>query len=635
MASAARTQNGVTTGSNATGEGSRKSRAQPTGQKLMVRQLPPLITEEEVQTILGDEWKTGNGKIDWAQFHPGKVSKSAFKEPRPSMYALHVIKDEDVLVLKDLVLRTTWHDAKNSYTMLGFQVHAQNVSTRVPLAKHRVDPRQGTIDQDPEFQAFLHNLTQPKDSQPKDIENGDQLSSDELGKEGKVVSHLVRYIQEKKAAKAKEAAAAKTARHSRQESQSTKAKSGEDTKKKSKESKADKSDKENAKEKAKEPTPKILTKKAAAQSSTAEASKGTSSQTATTKAADEAIPKSRRANIAQAAKILQRDLGLSPGSAHRRARQNAAKSEGTPGAETSTATTSEKQVEEVKEPEAPKTAPPTGPKGQSNEGSRRSRNRGKGAASSTNTTETAKGKASEGTAKPTTGPIILLKKEASKKDDSASGAASSPSTPTATTSANSTSTNTAAPPTGPKAAGSKGNAGKSNNQPQQKKTGSQATSGAVRAFVKHANPSQGITEALLKQAMETFGSVTFVEIDKRKGFAYVDFGDAESLRKAISASPISIAQGTVQVLERKDKKPAAATGAASSTPAAQQSTPAEKAPADPQTPTAAATPASTDRPKRGNRGRGRRGGAASANSASATNTASSDNVPSANIPPVE
>jgi regulator of nonsense transcripts 3 len=75
MATTARTQNGLTTGSSATGEGGRKSKAQATGQKLMIRHLPPLITEDEVQAILGEEWKLGNGKVDWAQFHQGKVSK--------------------------------------------------------------------------------------------------------------------------------------------------------------------------------------------------------------------------------------------------------------------------------------------------------------------------------------------------------------------------------------------------------------------------------------------------------------------------------------------------------------------------------------------------------------------------------
>ena len=50
-----------------------------------------------------------------------------------------------------------------------------------------------------------------------------------------------------------------------------------------------------------------------------------------------------------------------------------------------------------------------------------------------------------------------------------------------------------------------------------------------------------------------FGAIEKVEIDKRKGFAYVDFVEPEGLQKAMAASPIKIAQGAVQVLERKEK----------------------------------------------------------------------------------
>ena len=74
---------------------------------------------------------------------------------------------------------------------------------------------------------------------------------------------------------------------------------------------------------------------------------------------------------------------------------------------------------------------------------------------------------------------------------------------------------------------------------------------ATQAFLKHANPSQGVTEPLLEEAFKEFGTVEKVEIDKKKGFAYVDFACSESLQKAIKASPIKVAQGQVQVLERK------------------------------------------------------------------------------------
>lgn len=74
---------------------------------------------------------------------------------------------------------------------------------------------------------------------------------------------------------------------------------------------------------------------------------------------------------------------------------------------------------------------------------------------------------------------------------------------------------------------------------------------ATQAFLKHANPSQGITEPLLDEAFAVFGIINKVEIDKKKGFAYVDFAESESLQKAIKASPIKVAQGQVVVLERK------------------------------------------------------------------------------------
>ena len=50
-----------------------------------------------------------------------------------------------------------------------------------------------------------------------------------------------------------------------------------------------------------------------------------------------------------------------------------------------------------------------------------------------------------------------------------------------------------------------------------------------------------------------FGAIDKVEIDKRKGFAYVDFSDPGGLQKAIAGSPIKVAQGAVHVLERKEK----------------------------------------------------------------------------------
>ena len=74
---------------------------------------------------------------------------------------------------------------------------------------------------------------------------------------------------------------------------------------------------------------------------------------------------------------------------------------------------------------------------------------------------------------------------------------------------------------------------------------------ATQAFLKHANPSQGITETLLEEAFAEFGAIKKVEIDKKKGFGYIDFTEPKSLLQAIKASPIKVGQGQVVVLERK------------------------------------------------------------------------------------
>lgn len=43
--------------------------------KLLIRRLPPGLTQAELETALGQEWKVGAGKVDWLQYKPGKVSK--------------------------------------------------------------------------------------------------------------------------------------------------------------------------------------------------------------------------------------------------------------------------------------------------------------------------------------------------------------------------------------------------------------------------------------------------------------------------------------------------------------------------------------------------------------------------------
>ncbi|KAI1165933.1 Smg-4/UPF3 family-domain-containing protein [Nemania serpens] len=574
------------------------AKAHAEGKKVVIRRLPPGMTADECWAILGAEWKVGKGQVDWARYDDGEISNDPSDLSLPARCYLHLPNPSDIATLSERVQQSKWEDAKhtaNDPALVGPPYVEISLLQKIPTGKRRVDPRQGTIDADPEFMTFLESLTAPtptKEADPEQAADGTSKPDVKV-----TTTPLVEYLKEKKANKAKEAALAKSAKHVRHESQT---KSKEDTKKKGKETKADKADKttekekEKEREKTKEPV-KLLTKKAIAQE-VAEAAKVAANQAASNMASEEAAPKSRRANIAAAAKILQRDLGLSPGSAHRRARQDAAKD----AAKTEVAIKPETSKDGSKDDSSktsnatPPTGPskstpatlpttPTAPKAQAPEGSRRGRG-GKGA-KQTSLGESGKGKGTEalttGKAAPMPTPVIL------KRKDNSAAAEAVPSTSAAAP------VSIPAAPTRPKAATGKATSSEKSTPaaPKRVSTTPSVTSGATRGFVKHANPSQGVTEPLLKQAMEAFGPVTFVEIDKRKGFAYVDFGNHDGLVKAIAASPVAVAQGTVQVLERKETKKA----------------PSVTAPPTPPVIEKKAEPPA-DRTKRGGRGRGRKGG---------------------------
>jgi regulator of nonsense transcripts 3 len=51
------------------------SRAPGPRLRLIVRRLPPGLVEAEFWSALGEEWLVGKGKVDWASFKDGKVSK--------------------------------------------------------------------------------------------------------------------------------------------------------------------------------------------------------------------------------------------------------------------------------------------------------------------------------------------------------------------------------------------------------------------------------------------------------------------------------------------------------------------------------------------------------------------------------
>lgn len=43
------------------------------GDKVVIRRLPPGLTEEEFWGFIGEKWKVGQGLVDWFDYQQGKV----------------------------------------------------------------------------------------------------------------------------------------------------------------------------------------------------------------------------------------------------------------------------------------------------------------------------------------------------------------------------------------------------------------------------------------------------------------------------------------------------------------------------------------------------------------------------------
>ena len=534
--------------------------------RLIIRRLPPGLTESEFWSALGDDWNLGKGRIDWSAYKDGKVSKEyavssssesfrlTFSSPsKPSRPARVYLKVKDQSMLDNLsahIKQTHFQDAKNTTKdscLLGPPSLEFAPYSKMQTGRVRHDGRQGTIDQDQEFIDFLQSLTDPI---TKAGTNG--VDPAEGATEKVTTTPLVQYLKEKKANKAKEAAEKKS--KAKQENKEAKPAKGEAKSTVVVKGSTPAAEKDRV-AKATQDAVKAINKSVASMQS-----KSTPVKTDAKPPAKEApapvSPAKRereRGNASAAARMLQRDLGLAPKSP-RAARTTPASPATTKSDTTSTDKSSTTQSEPKAAASATTSAPPTGP--------RASR-------------------------PPTT-------------------------TPTSTTSAPTT-------PAAPKSL-----------QPTPSQRPSKPlpnpSANAKSAFLKHANPSQGVTEDLLRTAFTAFGTVTRCEIDKKKGLGYIDFEDTETLRKAMQASPVKVGNGQVVVLENRNpgrakihtpapakttttQKPDDASTTApkpivkmpeTSSPAASTATPVVKLPSAPSSPVATtAIPASATAPTTG------------------------------------
>lgn len=433
---------------------------------------------------------------------------SPAKPSKPSRAYLHLTKPEYSTLLTEHVNNVTFSDAKGSSkdpSLLGKpSVHFAPYG-RVPSSRARKDLRQGTIDQDQEFIDFLESLTNPI-TKSAPVDQGSDASG--KVKEKVTVTPLIQFLKDKKANKGKETAAApKSTKHSRQDSKDNKPSTAHDKKPHKSESSTPLSpDKRSTQaikvEKAARDVVRVISRQ------TMNNSKNTTppptTTAATTSSANTSAPlsekKRERGSASAAAKILQRDLGLGANHNGREGRRGAPGSRAKPAAAASSPHTSKQDSSSIQSPKE---------------------------SESTLRHESANTGPAATSVPPSTTPILT---KPSNNQPPRGPAASRPLTKQTLT---------------------------SDSKPAQANvTGTPAKQASVspnatQAFLKHANPSQGITEPLLEEVFAGFGVVKKVEIDKKKGFAYVDFAEPQGLQHAIKASPIKVAQGQVVVLERR------------------------------------------------------------------------------------
>lgn len=463
--------------------------------RLVVRRLPPGLTEAEFWEYIGVEWQVGKGKVDWAAFKPGKISRDLAKPSRPARAYLKVKEPSFLDQLSVHIKSTAFQDGKNTTRdacLIGPPLLEFAPYSKIPNSRVRHDGRQGTIDQDPEFIDFLQSLTEPI---VKPASNGE---STDVKSEKVTTTPLVQYLKEKKAnkAKEKEATASKGIKKS-QEGKEAKDKDVKDGKsgKDGKEGKPASSKSEQAtivKKGSTSEVEKARVAKATQQAmdsikkSVAEIKgQNTSKQEQKHQEKKETTPTAptpkkerQRGDASAAARIIGRDLGLVP---KENRRQRAVT---TPAS-------------------APAATSPT----------------------------------------PTEAPVLPV--------------SPSPQTAAATdVSQSSTAQSAAQPPTGPRnlrTTTPQPSSLRSNPPPQASKAKAppQPSPGAKSAFLKHANPSQGVTEELLRSIFSTHGTITRCEIDKKKGLGYIDFAETEALKKAMAASPVKVGNGSVVVLENR------------------------------------------------------------------------------------
>ncbi|CAG8485051.1 8303_t:CDS:2 [Ambispora leptoticha] len=152
--------------SNSNNKSSKKIKSKRPGRKtasktkVVVRRLPPNVPEEKFMESV-KQW-ANEKTIDWYRFHPGRVSKSKNKENIFSRAYFHFKTDEMVLEFHREYDNHLFVDSKGNETRAVVEFAPFQ---KLPKERKKPDPRQGTIESDPDYLAFVESLKAEESAQ--------------------------------------------------------------------------------------------------------------------------------------------------------------------------------------------------------------------------------------------------------------------------------------------------------------------------------------------------------------------------------------------------------------------------------------------------------------------------------------
>ncbi|ORX91373.1 hypothetical protein K493DRAFT_339399 [Basidiobolus meristosporus CBS 931.73] len=127
--------------------------------KVVIRRLPPNLPEElffkSIQPYITDE------NIDWKLYVPGKISTNKNKENHFSRGYLHFKTIDDVILFHrgydgHLFVDSKGNESRAVVEFAPFQ--------KIPKENQKPDPREGTLEEDPDYLAFLETLKEEKEN---------------------------------------------------------------------------------------------------------------------------------------------------------------------------------------------------------------------------------------------------------------------------------------------------------------------------------------------------------------------------------------------------------------------------------------------------------------------------------------